>query len=316
MPVFAPLARPSYDPFGPLSGYDRNIRLPNQGEPVRSRLASSVYPVLDVCMDAYYASLSRSFQGDIEFSHHVEVVRELIHEGADVDVRDDTSGGSCLHFAAGSGSLQLCKSLLGAKARTSARDLRLQTPLWWAIAGNHLEVCRLLLSVDQVLTANINQLTALHEAAFLGRAEILELLLQRGNDELSRNRFGPERLPAGPNWRAGRGLVSPLHLACRRGHFYAAAVLLKYGADVLLTCSKGRTALHYACSGRGGKVLELCHLLLQQKPSLLNLRDAFGQTAAQVAASRGFMPPELRLLLGRSGCFQKTRDGHGLRART
>lgn len=73
MPVFAPLARPSYDPFGPLSGYDRNIRLPNQGEPVRSRLASSVYPVLDVCMDAYYASLSRSFQGDIEFSHHVEV---------------------------------------------------------------------------------------------------------------------------------------------------------------------------------------------------------------------------------------------------
>ena len=48
-------------------------------------------------------------------------------------------------------------------------------------------------------------------------------------------------------------------------------------------------------------MLELCHLLLQQKPSLLNLRDAFGQTAAQVAASRGFMPPELRLLLGRMG---------------
>ena len=31
----------------------------------------------------------------------MQVVRELIHEGADVDVRDDTSGGSCLHFAAG-----------------------------------------------------------------------------------------------------------------------------------------------------------------------------------------------------------------------
>ena len=136
MPGFAPLARPSYDPFGPLGGYGP-LGPAGEGEPVWSRLKSSVYPVLDVCMDAYYASLSKSFQGDIEFVHHVGAAKEFIHEGADVDVRDDTSGGSCLHFAAGCGSLPLCKTLLSAKARLNARDFHLQTPLWWAISGNH-----------------------------------------------------------------------------------------------------------------------------------------------------------------------------------
>ena len=135
MPAFAPLDRPSYDPFGPLGGYD--LGPAGQGEPVWSRLKGSVYPVLDVCMDAYYASLSKSFQGDIEFVHHVGAAVEFIHEGADVDVRDDTSGGSCLHFAAGCGSMPLCKTLLSAKARLNARDFHLQTPLWWAISGNH-----------------------------------------------------------------------------------------------------------------------------------------------------------------------------------
>lgn len=135
MPAFSPLERPSYNPFGPLGGYD--LGPAGQGEPVWSRLKGSVYPVLDVCMDAYYASLSKSFQGDIEFVHHVGAAVEFIHEGADVDVRDDTSGGSCLHFAAGCGSLPLCKTLLSAKARLNARDFHLQTPLWWAISGNH-----------------------------------------------------------------------------------------------------------------------------------------------------------------------------------
>ena len=135
MPAFSPLARPTYDPFGPLGGYE--LGPAGQGEPVWSRLKGSVYPVLDLCMDAYYASLSKSFQGDIEFLHHVAAAEEFIYEGADVDVRDDASGGSCLHFAAGSGSLPLCTILLGAKARLYARDINLQTPLWWAVNGNH-----------------------------------------------------------------------------------------------------------------------------------------------------------------------------------
>eukprot|EP00434_Breviolum_minutum_P042479 symbB.v1.2.037812.t1/scaffold5691.1/size24549/1 len=163
MPAFAPLDRPSYDPFGPLGGYD--LGPAGQGEPVWSRLKGSVYPVLDVCMDAYYASLSKSFQGDIEFVHHVGAAVEFIHEGADVDVRDDTSGGSCLHFAAGCGSMPLCKTLLSAKARLNARDFHLQTPLWWAISGNHRDVCQLLLGLDpaQAVVTNIDQLTPLHE---------------------------------------------------------------------------------------------------------------------------------------------------------
>lgn len=322
--AFAPLERPSWDPFGPLGGYD--LGPAGQGEPVWSRLKGSVYPVLDVCMDAYYASLSKSFQGDIEFVHHVRAAVEFIHEGADVDVRDDTSGGSCLHFAAGCGSLPLCKTLLSAKARLNARDFHLQTPLWWAISGNHREVCQLLLDLDpaQAVVTNIDQLSPLHEAAFLGRAQLLDMLLRFSVNQ-HWNRYGRAvRLPSGPNMRAGRRLLSPLHLACRQGHLATCAVLLKASADPQLVCSQGRTALHHACAGasrprdlRAGNILELCHLLLRQQPALLSLRDTFGQTPLDLV-QQSFAPPELRLLLRKAApvavhqdTFTKTLDGHG-----
>ena len=308
LPVFEPLARPSYDPLGPLSGYD--LGKGAQGEPVWSRLKSSIYPVLDLCVDAYYASLSSTFQGDIEFTHHTGAVEELIREGADVEVRDELSGGSPLHFAAGSGSQAICNILLQAKARVCARDARLQTPLWWAIAADHRNICRMLLEKDgqQACSTNIDQLTPLHQASHMGRAEIVELLLAEIFGKYRHpNRYGrPERLPSGPNLRAGRGLLSPLHLACRQGHLATTAVLLQASGDPQVVCSLGRTALHHACAGAGrkphgkdGGLLELCHLLIRCRPSILSLRDTHGQTAAQLAQSRGFFPPELKLLLCR-----------------
>ena len=308
LPVFEPLARPSYNPLGPLSGYD--LGKGAQGEPVWSRLKSSIYPVLDLCVDAYYASLSSTFQGDIEFTHHTGAVEELIREGADVEVRDEISGGSPLHFAAGSGSYAICKILLHAKARVCARDARLQSPLWWAVAGDHGSICAMLLEQDgrQAYATNIDHLTPLHQASHLGRAQIVELLLSESLRKYRHpSRYGhPERLPSGPNLRAGRGLLSPLHLACREGNLQTAAVLLRASGDPQVVCSLGRTALHHACAGasrkshgKDGGLLELCHLLIRDRPSILSLRDTHGQTAAQLAQSKGFFPPELKLLLSR-----------------
>ena len=308
LPVFEPLARPSYDPLGPLSGYD--LGKGPQGEPVWSRLKSSIFPVLDLCVDAYYASLSSTFQGDIEFTHHTGAVQELVREGADVEVRDEISGGSPLHFAAGSGSEAICKILLQAKARVCARDSRLQTPLWWAAAGDHRSICTMLLEQDkrQAYSTNIDQLTPLHLASHMGRAGIAELLLSVILGKYNNpNRYGrPERLPSGPNQRAGRGLLSPLHLACRQRNLETAAVLLRATGDPQVVCSLGRTALHHACVGAGSKshgkdggLLELCDLLIRCRPSIRSLRDAYGQTAAQLADSKGFFPPELKVLLGR-----------------
>ena len=134
-----PQGPPKASAFAPLDRLSRSLPLEGYepaGEPVWSRLKASVYPVLDLCLDAYYASLAKSF-GKQELQQHLQGVMEFIHEGADVDVRDEQSGGSCLHFAAGSGSWELCRTLLSAKARLLSRDVHLQTPLWWAISGNH-----------------------------------------------------------------------------------------------------------------------------------------------------------------------------------
>ena len=178
----------------------------------------------------------------------------------------------------------------------------------------------------QACSTNIDHLTPLHQASLMGRSEIVELLLSAtcGNTGL-RNRYGrPERLPSGPNLRAGRGLLSPLHLACRQGNLATTAVLLKAGGDPQVVCSLGRTALHHACAGAGtkspgkdggpGGLLELCHLLIRSRPSILSLRDTHDMTAAELAQSRGFFPPELRLLLSRVPPPGTAKDRAGRRA--
>eukprot|EP00931_Biecheleriopsis_adriatica_P028560 TRINITY_DN17024_c1_g1_i1.p1 TRINITY_DN17024_c1_g1~~TRINITY_DN17024_c1_g1_i1.p1 ORF type:complete len:458 (+),score=68.82 TRINITY_DN17024_c1_g1_i1:61-1434(+) len=305
LPMYVPLERPSFDPFGPLAGYD--LGLASAEGPIWSRLRSSIYPVLDLCIDAYYVALSRTFQGELEFMHHADSVEQLVREGADVEVRDDISGGSPLHFAAGSGSVEICQALLWSRARVCARDARLQTPLWWAIAGDHVEVCRLLLAKEEglALLANIEQLTPLHESARLGQARLVSLLLPAYTGHFPGRSGRSGRVRPGPDVRGGKSLRTPLHLACIHRHLETCVLLLSARADPQVKCSSGRTALHHACAGaRGfgaaegeGKLLDLCHLLLRPRPRIQKLRDASGRTPAELAALGGHLAPDLELLL-------------------
>lgn len=279
---YVPLEALTYDPFGPLPGYSPEDA--PWGGPIWSRLRSSIYPVLDLCVDAYYVSISRTFQGDIEFVHHLDAVRQFLREGADVEVSDDASGGTCLHFAAGSGCLELCKILLRSRARAAAQDRQLQTPIWWAMAGNHAGVCRLLLDHDMHVAklANLGRMTPLHGAASLGREDIVQMLLHYYRPR------GPDVL--------GRELRTPLHLAARKCHYSVCVMLVEAAADPQAACSHGKTALHYAAEcGVAG--LELCHYLAQQRPLAKRLRDALGQTPVEVAARCGPLVPEMRTVL-------------------
>jgi len=195
--------------------------------------------------------------------------------------------------------------LLWAKARISARDSRLQTPLWWAIAEDHEAVVRLLLQSEKSLAVmtNLEQLTPLHEAARLGSARMVKLLLPAyGASSHGSGRLRKARPRV--DVRGGKGLQTPLHLACGRRHLEASAFLLTAGADPQVACSLGRTALHYACAGEashrsGGEngVLELCHLLLRHRPMVRKLRDSSGRTAAELAGVGGHLTQELKLLL-------------------
>jgi len=279
LPCYAPLGPPTYDPFGPLPGY-----CPNPQDPVGSRLEESLYPVLELCIDAFYVSLSRSFQGPIEFVHHVEAVQHFIRDGANVEVKDDNTGATSLHFAAGSGALQICRVLLHAKARPCARDRRLQTPLWWGMHGRHLDVCRLLVKHDKATArlVDIDRMSPLHEAARIGCPEMVGLLL-------------PFYKRPGPDIR-GRALRTPLHIASKQGHNAVCTMLVEARADPQRACSRGKTALHHAAE-KGVDNLELCHYFVEHRPMTRRLRSATGDTPRDSAARHARLSPAMNKVL-------------------
>lgn len=258
---------------------------PANGPSIR-KLKCSLYPVLEICIDAYYLSISRGFLPEANFQQQADAVDHFIGEGADVDAKDDATGGSCLHFAAGSGALEICQILLEAGARPSARDRRLQTPLWWAMAGGHVDICQTLVDFDGSLATlrSLEQLTPLHEAASLGAAAIVKMLMpyydRRGLD-----------VP-GPRWR------TPLHLAARDGHFEVCQALVRASADPQVACSHGKTAVHYAALC-GTRALEICDLFSTTRPLSCTLRDASGRTPCELAEDSGLAAPELRMVLSR-----------------
>jgi uncharacterized protein len=128
---------------------------------------------------------------------------------------------------------------------------------------------RLLDSADAVAAYSPDGFTALHLAAFFGKAEVARLLLEHGAgvDVYTRNPFANQ----------------PLHAAAAGRHIEVCRVLLAAGADVNATQHGGYTPLHEAA--QSGDV-ELSELFLSAGADAALLTDA-GETPAQIAAAAG-----------------------------
>lgn len=97
------------------------------------------------------SSVSTSAHGRVPLV--IQAVRALVHAGADVDA-PSANGSTPLHWAAGTGSLQLVKELLRLGANPIARTYTWrrqvfgrgsgQLPLHWAAESNHVDVVRYL----------------------------------------------------------------------------------------------------------------------------------------------------------------------------
>ena len=111
--------------------------------------------------------------------------------------------------------------------------------------------------------------TALHFAAFFGKAEAAKVLLEHGAsvDVYTRNPFANQ----------------PLHAAAAGRHIEVCRVLLAAGADVNATQHGGFTPLHEAAQHGDAEMTEL-FLSAWADPS--SLTDA-GETAADLAAAAG-----------------------------
>lgn len=169
----------------------------------------------------------------------------------------------CLVRLCEAGNLTVSAELLQAKADVNAAEPEIGvTPLIGAANSGHLEVCKYLFrkqaDVD-IPVADGTQRTALHAAANMGFASVVQLLLEK--------RAGPrvEDLTK----------VTPLHLAVRMGHCGAAEVLLKHKANPNQPDDQGQIPIN---DGVAKDRFDIVSKLLEHG-SLVNVRNMAGLEA-------------------------------------
>lgn len=117
----------------------------------------------------------------------------------------------------------------------------------------------------------LNGFSALHLAAYLGKASVIRLLVSA--------------CPEAGDLTNNDG-ETPLHIAASEGRVEAVIELLRAGANPLLQDVDGRTVLHIAVSK---EQVDLVHLLLDghYAQSLMRLSDSAGKTPLHQAVLQG-----------------------------
>jgi ankyrin repeat protein len=166
------------------------------------------------------------------FFGELDVMKELISKGADINGRD-ASGYSPLLCATCGCQSSAVGFLLASKVDVNAKDNRGYTALHAAAsqAGQKSTVGMLIAAGANVNAGAEKGATPLYWASYEGRTEVAELLIARGADV---------------NSRQYEEDYTPLHIACRNGHVDTAELLIERGAQVNARAKEGETPLSLA----------------------------------------------------------------------
>jgi hypothetical protein len=126
-------------------------------------------------------------RGRTQLHHCVEnglttsVKRLLSIRNINVNVKDDVSGSTPLHWAARNGHIEIARLLLQNGADVNAKDTSWdRTPLHWAAIHGHVDILHLLVENGADLEAQDDGGSrALHWAAYFGRLPLIQELISR-----------------------------------------------------------------------------------------------------------------------------------------
>ncbi|XP_077868333.1 ankyrin repeat domain-containing protein 16-like [Saccoglossus kowalevskii] len=203
---------------------------------------------------------------------NLEVVQELIQNGANQKLRNK-DGWNCFHIAAREGHVDILNYLLNCDENTwNTISKNGRTPLHTAALHGNTEAAKIMIhrchyQVDMVDSCGS---TPLMDSLRVGYVDIADLLIMlhkadvHKGDILGRQaihlasqsgcvtslNFLINNCNVSVNIQTIIGCLSPLHLAAKEGHVGAIDCLICHNADVNITDSKGRTALHMAVGGQ------------------------------------------------------------------
>ena len=226
----------------------------------------------------------------------VDVVQELINQGADIDVKD-RHGTTLLHDACANGHLDVVKFLVENKADINAKKNDGTTPLHEASRYGHLDIVKVLVENKADINATKNgDWTPLHDASWKGYLNVAKFLVENKPDVNAKDNDGRTPLhrasdaghldivkllidnKADINTKDNDGWT-PLHWASVFGHLDVITFLVENNADINAKKSDGRTPLHWASwTAR----LDIVKVLVENKADI-NAKDDDGRTPLDIA---------------------------------
>ncbi|XP_029426562.1 ankyrin repeat domain-containing protein 29 isoform X2 [Nannospalax galili] len=184
------------------------------------------------------------------YAGHIDCVRELVLQGADINLQRE-DGGTALLAASQYGHMQVVETLLKHGANIHDQLYDGATALFLAAQGGYLDVIRLLLSSGAKVNQPRQDGTApLWIASQMGHSEVVRVMLLRGADRDATRNDGTtallkaankgyndvieELLKFSPTLGILKNGTSALHAAVLSGNIKTVALLLEAGADPAL----------------------------------------------------------------------------------
>nr|XP_057934086.1 ankyrin-3-like isoform X3 [Doryrhamphus excisus] len=258
---------------------------------------------------------------------HVEVVAELLQQGANVDAATKQKGNTALHIASLAGQTEVVKELVSHGANINAQSQNGFTPLYMAAQENHLDVVQFLLDhgASQSI-ATEDGFTPLAVALQQGHDQVVSLLLE--NDTKGKVRLPALHIAARKDDTKAAALLlqsdhnadveskmmvnrttesgfTPLHIAAHYGNINVATLLLNRGAAVDFKARNDITPLHVASKRGNGNMVRL----LLERGAKIDARTKDGLTPLHCGARSGHEQVVEMLLNRGAPILSKTKNG-------
>ncbi|XP_060527199.1 ankyrin repeat domain-containing protein 17-like isoform X2 [Cylas formicarius] len=281
-----------------------------EGESLLSLACSAGYFELAQVLLAMHANVEdRGIKGECTplmeaaSAGHLDIVRLLVHHGADVNAQS-TSGNTPLMYACAGGHTDVVKFLLENGANVEDHNENGHTPLMEAASAGHVGLAKILLMHGAGINTHSNEFkeSALTLACYKGHLDMVRFLLEAGADqEHKTDEMHTALMEASMDGHVevARLLLdsgaqvnmptdsfeSPLTLAACGGHVDLAMLLIERGANIEEVNDEGYTPLMEAA--REGHE-EMVHLLLGQGANINAQTDETQETALTLACCGGF----------------------------